>query len=224
VKNEMSLFRNRQFFVAIIAIVSILLYVPYFFDVPQVLTDIETWIIETVVIITTFAVWVGFVTSTRREVVRIQRRRRGWYYGLILLALSWAMVLIGLFISKTNVVFDFLQWSFVIPGESTIYAILVFYLTSSGARAFRIDSLESALLTVGALFVLLKQAPLGELLAPWAGPVAVYLQDTVAMAATRVFNVSLAVGAVILAIRLMFGQEMALIGLVRRVAKVEEGE
>jgi hypothetical protein len=42
------------------------------------------------------------------------------------------------------------------------------------------------------------------------------------MAATRVFSVSLAVGAVILAIRLMLGQEMALIGLVRRVASREE--
>lgn len=218
----MSLFRNRQFFVTLIAVISLLIYIPYFFEVPQVMTDIENWIIETIVIITTFAVWVGFITSTRREVVRIQRKRRGWYYGVVILVLSWAMVLIGLLVSKTNVVFDFLQWSFVIPGESTIYAILVFYLTSAGARAFRINSLESALLTFGALFVLLKQAPLGELLAPWAGPVAVYLQDTLAMAATRVFSVSLAVGAVILAIRLMLGQEMALVGLVRRVAGGED--
>lgn len=220
----MSLFRNRQFFVAVISIISILLYVPYFFEVPQVLTDIENWIIETVVIITTFAVWVGFITSTRREVVRIQRRRNGWFYAFIILGLSWAMVLIGLFISKTNVIFEFLQWAFVIPGDSTIYAILVFYLTSAGARAFRIDSLESALLTFGALVVLLKQAPLGELLVPWLGPTALYLQDQIAMAATRVFSVSLAVGAVILAIRLMLGQEMALIGLVRRVASAREEE
>ena len=218
----MSILKNRQFFVALIAIISILIYVPYFFEVPQVLTDIENWILETIVIITAFAVWVGFITSTRREVVRIQRKRRGWYYAVVILTLSWAMVLIGLFVSKTNVVFDFLQWSFVIPGESTIYAILVFYLTSSGARAFRINSLESALLTFGALFVLLKQAPLGELLVPWAGPVAVYIQDTLAMAATRVFSVSLAVGAVVLAIRLMLGQEMALVGLVRRIAGEDE--
>ena len=220
----MSLFKNRQFFVTTITVISLILYVSYFFQVPDVLTNIENWIIETIVIITTFAVWVGFITSTRREVVRIQRRRRGWYYAFIILGLSWAMVIIGLFISKTNVIFEFLQWAFVIPGDSTIYAILVFYLTSAGARAFRIDSLESALLTIGALFVLLKQAPLGELLVPWLGPTALYLQDTIAMAATRVFSVSLAVGAVILAIRLMLGQEMALIGLVRRVATAREDE
>jgi hypothetical protein len=220
----MSLFRNRQFFVVVITLISILLYVPYFFQVPQVMTNIENWIIETVVIITTFAVWVGFITSTRREVMRIQRRRNGWFFAVIILGLSWAMVLIGLFISKTNVVFEFLQWAFVIPGDSTIYAILVFYLTSAGARAFRIDSLESALLTFGALVVLLKQAPLGELLVPWLGPTAMFLQDQLAMAATRVFSVSLAVGAVILAIRLMLGQEMALIGLVRRVASAREDE
>jgi len=98
----------------------------------------------------------------------------------------------------------------------------VFYLTSAGARAFRVNSFESALLTVGALFVLLKQAPLGELLTPWAVPISTYLENYVSMAATRVFSVSLAVGALVLAIRLMVGQELALVGLVERVVKKEE--
>ena len=218
----MSILRRKEFFVVMIVLISVFIYIPYFFEVPQVMTNLENWFMDTIVIIAAFAVWVGFITSTRREVIRIQRRRKGWYYALLILVLSWAMVIIGLGISKTNVVFEFLQWAFVIPGDSTIYAILVFYLTSAGARAFRVNSLESGLLTFGALFVLLKQAPLGEVLAPWAGPVAIYLQDTIAMAATRVFNVSMAVGSVVLAIRLMLGQEMALVGLVRRIARREE--
>ena len=218
----MSILRKKEFFVVLIVLISVFIYIPYFFEVPQALTNIENWFMDTIVIIAAFAVWVGFITSTRREVVRIQRRRRGWYYAVIILVLSWAMVIIGLGIGKTNVIFEFLQWAFVIPGDSTIYAILVFYLTSSGARAFRVNSLESALLTFGALFVLLKQAPLGEVLVPWAGPIAIYLQDTIAMAATRVFNMSMAVGSVVLAIRLMLGQEMALVGLVRRITGKEE--
>jgi hypothetical protein len=180
------------------------------------MTEMEIWFTETTVIIASFAIWVGLFTSTRREIVRIQRRRRGWYYAAFLLGLAWTMVLTGLLLGKQNTIYNFLQWAFVIPGDSTIYAILVFYLTSAGARAFRLRSLESTLLTFGAIFVLLKQAPLGEILAPWAGPMAVYLQDTIAMAATRVFSVSLAVGAVVLAIRLMAGQEMAVVGLIRR--------
>lgn len=218
----MSILRKKEFFVVLIVLISVFIYIPYFFEVPQALTNIENWFMDTIVIIAAFAVWVGFITSTRREVVRIQRRRRGWYYAVIILVLSWAMVIIGLGVGKTNVIFEFLQWAFVIPGDSTIYAILVFYLTSSGARAFRVNSLESALLTFGALFVLLKQAPLGEVLVPWAGPIAIYLQDTIAMAATRVFNMSMAVGSVVLAIRLMLGQEMALVGLVRRITGKEE--
>jgi hypothetical protein len=218
----MSILRRKEFFVVMIVLISVFIYIPYFFEVPQVMTNLENWFMDTIVIIAAFAVWVGFITSTRREVIRIQRRRKGWYYALLILVLSWAMVIIGLGVSKTNVIFEFLQWAFVIPGDSTIYAILVFYLTSSGARAFRVNSLESGLLTFGALFVLLKQAPLGEVLAPWAGPMAIYLQDTIAMAATRVFNVSMAVGSVVLAIRLMLGQEMALVGLVRRIARRDE--
>lgn len=218
----MSILRRKEFFVGLILAISVLIYIPYFFEVPQVMTNIENWFMDTIVVISAFAVWVGFITSTRREVVRIQRKHKGWYYAVIILVLSWVMVVVGLGIGKTNIIFEFMQYAFVLPGDSTIYAILVFYLTSAGARAFRMDSLESALLTFGALFVLLKQAPLGEVLAPWAGPMAIYLQDTIAMAATRVFSVSLAVGAVVLAIRLMLGQEMALVGLVRRVASKEE--
>ena len=218
----MSILRRREFFIALLGVCSIFIYVPYFFEVPQFMSDVEIWLTETTVIIISFSVWVGLYTSTRRELVRMQKRGRGWYYGGILLGLAWAMVLSGLLLGKEATIYKFLQWAFVIPGDSTIYAILVFYLTSAGARAFRLRSLESTLLTFGAIFVLLKQAPLGELLAPWAGPVAIYLQDTLAMAATRVFNVSLAVGSVVLAIRLMAGQEMALIGLVRRAMGGDE--
>ena len=218
----MSILRRKEFYVSLIIVISVFIYIPYFFEVPQALTNLENWMIDTTVVIAAFAVWVGFITSTRREVIRIQRRRRGWYYGFIVLILSWVMVIVGLGVSKTNIIFEFLQYASVLPGDSTIYAILVFYLTSAGARAFRVNSLESALLTLGALFILLKQAPLGEVLVPWAGPIALYLQDSIAMAATRVFSMSLAVGAVVLAIRLMMGQEMALVGLVRRVARREE--
>lgn len=212
----MSILRRKEFFIVLIVVISIFIYVPYFFEVPQFMSNIEIWLTETTVIIVSFSVWVGLYTSTRRELVKIQRKGRGWYYSGIILGLAWAMVLSGLLLGKQSTIYNFLQWAFVIPGDSTIYAILVFYLTSAGARAFRLKSLESTLLTFGAVFVLLKQAPLGELLAPWAGPVAIYIQDTLAMAATRVFNVSLTIGSVILAIRLIAGQEMALIGLVRR--------
>jgi hypothetical protein len=218
----MSFLKRKEFYVILLIIVSLIIYVPYFFQVPQAVTNLETWLIDSSVIIGAVAVWVGFITSTRREVVRIQRRRRGWFYGVLILVLSWTMVIVGLGLGKTNVIFEFLQYAFVLPGDSTIYAILVFYLTSAGARAFRVNSFESALLTVGALFVLLKQAPLGELLTPWAVPISTYLENYVSMAATRVFSVSLAVGALVLAIRLMMGQELALVGLVERVVKKEE--
>jgi len=218
----MSFLRRKEFYVVILVVVSLFIYVPYFFEVPQAITNVETWLIDSAVVIGAFAVWVGFITSTRREIVRIQRKRRGWFYAIIILVLSWTMVIVGLGLGKTNVIFEFLQRAFVLPGDSTIYAILVFYLTSAGARAFRVNSLESALLTVGALIVLLKQAPLGELLTPWAGPVSMYLENYIAMAATRVFSVSLAIGAVVLAIRLMMGQELALVGLVQRVVKKGE--
>jgi len=112
----MSFLKRKEFYVVLLIIVSLFIYVPYFFQVPQAVTNIETWLIDSAVVIGAFAVWVGFITSTRREVVRIQRRRRGWFYGVLILVLSWTMVIVGLGLGKTNVIFEFLQYAFVLPG------------------------------------------------------------------------------------------------------------
>ena len=106
----MSFLKRKEFFVVMIVVISIFIYIPYFFEVPQALTNLENWLMDTIVIIAAFAVWVGFITSTRREVVRIQRKRKGWFYAVIILVLSWLMVIIGLGVSKTNIIFEFLQY------------------------------------------------------------------------------------------------------------------
>jgi hypothetical protein len=211
-----SIIRRAEFLLGIILVVSAIHYTSYFFEVPKLVKEVDSWLITNAVIIASIAVWVGIYTMTRRELLRVVKRRRGRLYSLWMVGLAWFMILVGLFLGREAVPFKFCTDAFVIPGDATIYAILVFYLTSSAARAFKIRDMESFLLMITAVLVFLKQAPVGEFFFPWVSPIGKWLTDNLAMAATRVFAISAALGGVVLGIRLMYGKEMAMIGLIRR--------
>jgi hypothetical protein len=153
---------------------------------------------------------------TKRVFTHTRRKVKGWPYGIWMLALAYLFIFIGLIFGKDSSAIRFLSDSFVIPGDATIYTLFLFYLTSSAARAFKIKDLESLLLTICVFFVVLKQTPLGQILFPWASPIGFWLTDYLAMAANRVFLISIALGGIVLAIRLLLGKEMAMIGLIRR--------
>jgi hypothetical protein len=107
----------------------------------------------------------------------------------------------------------------VVPGDATIYALLVFFLTSAAARTFKVRDVESSLLMIAAFITFMYQAPLTEYLLPVFSQPGLWLQNNLAMAATRVFGFSAALGGIVLAIRLLTGKEMAMIGLIRKKEK-----
>jgi hypothetical protein len=214
-----SLIKRQEFLLGIIVLVSALIYIPYFVDVPPQVKGVESWLISTMPIITATAVWVGFYTLLRRQAVRASRRVRGWFYGIIMAAMSIIVVVLGFTVGTNHQVFTFLTDSFVIPGDATIYALLVFFLTSAAARTFKVRDVESSLLMIAAFITFMYQAPLTEYLFPVFSQPGLWLQNNLAMAATRVFGFSAALGGIVLAIRLLMGKEMAMIGLIRKKEK-----
>lgn len=208
--------RRKEFLLGIVIVVSLFIYVPYFFDVPEPVTAVESWLITTTVVILSVAIWIGVYTLTRRQVMKAQRGDRGWPYGIWMVLLVWLMIVVGLTLGRESSTFMFFADAFVVPGDATIYALLVFYLTSSAFRAFKIRDVEAFLLMLTTFIVILKQAPAGELMAPQLAPLGTWLTNYLAMAATRVFGISAALGGIVLAVRLLAGKEMAMIGLIRR--------
>jgi len=211
--------RSREFLLTIIVATSFFIYFPYFVTSPEPLPSIESWLVTTTVVIVSFAVLVSLYTMTRREALRVTKRGKGWPYGLIMIGLTWFMIIVGVISGSSADAFRFCTDAFILPGDATIYAILVFYLTSAGARAFKLKNLESLVLMIGAVTVLLKQAPLGEYLFPYIGPVGSWMVNNVGMAATRVFAISATLGGIVLAVRLLTGKEMAMVGLLSRRKK-----
>jgi hypothetical protein len=216
-----SLIKRQEFLLGIIVVVSALIYIPYFIEAPQPMVNVETWLINSTLIISSVAVWIGFYTLIKRQTVRASRRIRGWYYGVLMSVLAVVIVVLGFTVGTNHASFTFLTNSFIVPGDATIYSLLVFFLTSAAARSFKARDLESSMLMITAFVVFLYQAPMAQYLLPFFSPIGEWLTSYLAMAATRVFGFSAALGGIVLAIRLLMGKEMAMIGLLRRKEEEE---
>lgn len=214
-----NIIRSKEFLLTIIIATSAFIYFPYFVTSPDPFPKIESWLIDTTVVIASFAVLVSVYTLTRREGLKFVRRAKAWPYGLVVLASSWFMIIVGLVYSRDADAFKFVTNAFILPGDAAIYAILVFYLTSTAARSFKVKNLESLVLMIGAITVLLQQAPLGEYLFPFMGPVGLWMVNDLSMAASRVFTITATLAAIVLAVRLLAGKEMTLVGLVSKGEK-----
>lgn len=200
----------------LLIIVSLFIYIPYFFQVPQAMIDIEVELRNWLTVINGFTCWLGVYYMSRRVITKVQKKDRGYQYQIILGVTAWATILIGLILGNEHTAFDFLSRGFMAPGDATIYAVVVFYLTSAAARSFKVKDLSSGLLLITAFAVIMKNAPFSEALFPGFAPYGTWFQDYLGSAASRVFSISAGLGSIVLAIRLLLGKEMAMLGLFSR--------
>jgi len=133
-------------------------------------------------------------------------------YHIYLLLLMIFMIFNGLAFGQHAGGYEWLLMAVVTPLSSVIYGILAFYMASAGARAFRARSAHAALLLIAGLIVLLYQAPLTGAFFPGIEPAATYLTNTFGMSVSRMFSISVCIGAIVLGVRMLTGKEVAFLG------------
>ena len=97
--------------------------------------------------------------------------------------------------------------SFVGPLDATFYSIAIFYMASAAYRAFKFRSAESVILLTCAFLVLLKNAPIGEVIWPGFGTIGNSLMDYPTMGVSRGITISTTLGSVALGLRVLLGKE-----------------
>lgn len=197
------------------------MYIPYFFQVPEPVKVVESNLLTMGLIIATFAMFVGVYTVTMREISRTRKKVKGWPFSVWMLFVLWFMVVTGVTLGQSHQSFQFFQNSILIPGDATIYSIMLFYMISAGARSFRARDMKSVLLIIVAFFVLMQQAPIGTII--WGGfdPVGSWLGNNLGMAVTRTFNIIVSLSGIVLAIRFLSGKELSILGVRKEVKKSE---
>ncbi len=98
------------------------------------------------------------------------KRQKDWPYKWVLLVSMTVMMAIGFFFSggarflDPDTKFSWMYNYLYVPMQATMFSLLAFFIASAAFRAFRIRTLDAALLAVAALIVMIGRVPIGQAL------------------------------------------------------------
>jgi hypothetical protein len=206
-----SLLRRKETSLILIGLSFFIVTGVYFFDIP-VLNNFSNNLVLLVSVLNAMSILLALYSQTRRSLLLTRQKAHGWPYQLYLVVTIYLMAALGFVYGQSSSQFMWFQYAILNPTGSVIYSVLAFYMASACARAFRARSPQAAMLLISGIIVLMGQAPLTGVFAPFLGTAGTYLTSSFAMAASRVFTMSVTVGAVVLGVRIITGKESSAIG------------
>jgi hypothetical protein len=222
------------FFAGLIPVVS--LYVPKRFLSGD--TGMSPRLDQWLIIVAGFALLLGITNVIQTNTRKIARRTSGWPFAVVLLfglylqsAFAvygwWSGDGIGIRPDGSSTPFNWVYESVFQPLQSTIFALLAFFIASAAFRAFRARNTEASILLVAAAIVMSGRVPLLEFLAfpfpflhepaasasQFMGRATEWIMDTPNGAAQSGIIIGAALGAGSMAIRVILGIERGYLGL-----------
>ncbi len=164
-------------------------------------------------IIYVFATIIAVDSLVRHHIIKISRRQKGWGYSLVYLGAALFMALAGFIGGTAEGTFYMKLFSFCLaPMQSTMFAILAFYMASAAYRAFRARTTEATLLLVSAFIVMLGLIPQGAAL--WSGMprLSEWLMLVPNMASKRGITFGIGLGTVATCLKIILGIERNWLG------------
>jgi hypothetical protein len=202
--------KSRTLQMVVLILSFLFVFVPYFIDV-KVLTDFSTQLITIAAIISAFTLVLAVYSQFRRGYTFVHRRSRGWIFKAYMMT-SIVLMLIFAVYSQTSGPYNWVMYAIITPLSSVNYSILVFYMASTGARAFRARNGRALLLLLTGFIVLFYQAPFTGAFFPQLTPYSLYITSTLVSAAGRMFLISVTVGAIVFGMRVLMGKETSILG------------
>ena len=194
----------------------------FVFGIVMILTQfsphsVSQWVYEEVIswvlIIGPFALVLATVTLIQTHTARIRRRTEHWQYSFVVFAGLIIMVLIGIFFTPQNSVFEWLYNNVQLPMDATMFSLLAFFIASAAYRAFRARTFEASLLLITALIVMMGNVPVGDLLSnDTASKAREWILDNPNLSARRGIILGVSLGVISQSIRIILGIERSYLG------------
>jgi len=176
---------------------------------------------QAVIIVVAFAIVLGSANVLQVNGEIVLRRGKDWPYKAALLVSMFAMIVIGLMggerFLEPETRFTWMYNHFYAPMQATMFALLAFFIASAAFRAFRIRSLEAALLAAAALLVMIGRVPIGNLLSSgWPDAaqlpsVANWIMENPQNSAKRAILIGAALGVMSTGLRIILGIESSFV-------------
>ena len=206
----MSFFRSTAY-KYIPAIVFAIILGDYFLNIAFIGTVAET-LRQFAVVISAMAMGLGVISLLRIHFGNVQRKAEGtWLYSIVALVTFFVVFALGMI--DTNG--DQYQWAFnhiYTTLQQTMYASTGFFIVSSAYRAFRARNLDAALLLIAGCFLVLRNAPIGEVI--WSGfpQIGGWLMDIGQVPGYRTLLLIAGFGAIAYAYRVVTNKEQGFFG------------
>ena len=179
----------------------------------------DTWM----PIIYVFAILLGIVNVVQNSWTKIKRREQGGLFSMVFFGFTGA---IWDTFGGTNLrpdgsatPFHWMATHMFIPLQSTMFALLSFYVASAAYRAFRARNLSATLLLIAGVFVMLGRVPFGDMIFSWLpgaentfSGITEWLMDCPNAAAQRAIMIGAALGAASMALKVLLGIERSYMG------------
>ena len=159
-------------------------------------------LLEGVVILAGFALLLGLVNLLAVHGRRLAAREKGGALSAVLLVALFATLAIGLAFPGSgamNWIFTYLYY----PLQSTMAALLAFFVVSAAYRAFRLRNVEAVILLVTSLFLLLAQLPFSAAISPYLPAVRDWILSVPVTAGTRGIILGVALGTIATSLRIL---------------------
>ena len=139
------------------------------------LTDWRPMVATLTQIIWSFALLLGVWNLFQIHGKAVGKRPKGWYNSAAFFIAFFAVLVAGLVkdagcgrvASVSGDLFAILFKGFLTSLDATMFSLIAFYIVSAAYRAFRIKSLEAALMMLAAAIIMLALVPVGAAITNW---------------------------------------------------------
>ena len=160
-----------------------------------------------------FATVIALDSLIRHHAQKIMRRQGQWGYSVVYLSAALLMTLAGFIGGTTDASFYMKLFQYAMsPMQTSMFAILAFYMASAAYRAFRARTAEATLLLISAFIVMLGLIPLGATI--WGGMprLSEWLMQVPNMASKRGITFGIGLGSVATSLKIILGIERNWLG------------
>ncbi len=119
---------------------------------------------------------------------------------------------LGMLWGPSGRVFSWLYDHVFDPCNSTMFALLAFFIASAAFRAFRAHNVEAALLLGAAILVMLGRVPIGSALSGYLPLISDWIVDVPNNAGRRAIMMGAALGGIVTGLRIILGLERSHLG------------
>jgi hypothetical protein len=195
----------------ITALVTAVMLIAYFINIPFVKSIFNTINSITIPITAMFLVY-GALTSLVYNANSVIKKRPNWQYQAIMIVFTLAYLLYGIIFGLNDPTYISLYNSIIANGQTIIFAILAFWFIESAFYSFRISSIEMAFFTITALIVMSGNTPAISAIWKNASPTVQWFLTKPMSSAYRGIIIAVAISITLMAIRIILRKERGWMG------------